>query len=214
MNGEKLMNENFGWDALKLTIFKIFSSVIIMLNAMLLSRFRTLEEYGTYSQLILVINLSTTIFLIGLPNSINYFLSSFEDERDKKRFISLFYIIVTFVSVFIGVLLVILAPSVELYFKNPEIRGYLFFLLIYPWTKVIISTKDNALIVYGKITKLSIMKIVEASIIFLVIIISYFANLSFSYYLVLFLIGEVLFTLYVYYCVFKISGGFEFYFSY
>ena len=67
------MRRSIGSDALKLTISKLITMAIALVNAMLLSRFRTLEEYGTYSQLLLIINLATTFFMLGLPNSINYF---------------------------------------------------------------------------------------------------------------------------------------------
>jgi len=73
---------------LKLTTSKLITMMISMITAMLLSRFRTLKEYGTYSQLLLVINLFTTIFMLELPNSVNFFLARAENDEEKQKFLS------------------------------------------------------------------------------------------------------------------------------
>lgn len=85
------MKSTIAGDALKLTISKMIILVLSMIAAMLLSRFRTLEEYGTYSQLLLVINLVTSIIMLGLPNSINYFLARAETEESRQKFLSIYY---------------------------------------------------------------------------------------------------------------------------
>ena len=53
--------------------------VLSMLTTMLLSRSRTLQEYGDYSQLILVSSMATVLFMMGLPSSINYFVARADD---------------------------------------------------------------------------------------------------------------------------------------
>ena len=51
----KRVNTSLGGDALRLTISKALTLCITMVTTMLLARFRTLEEYGTYSQMLLEI---------------------------------------------------------------------------------------------------------------------------------------------------------------
>ena len=58
-----------------LTVSKIATTAINMLVVMLLSRFRTLEEYGIYSQINIINTVVTSITAIGLPTGINYFLN-------------------------------------------------------------------------------------------------------------------------------------------
>ena len=65
-------SRSLGSDALQLTMSKMVVLLISMVTGMLLSRFRSFEEYGTYSQIIMVITLATTIVMMGLPNSLNY----------------------------------------------------------------------------------------------------------------------------------------------
>ena len=82
---------SLGGDAVKMTVSKMIVLLISMVTAMLLSRFRTVEEYGTYSQLITVINLATTIIMMGLPNSLNYFLAGAENDGERGHFLNVYY---------------------------------------------------------------------------------------------------------------------------
>ena len=144
------MKQTVASDALKLTISKIITLSISMVTAMLLSRFRTLEEYGTYSQILLVVNLCTTIFMAGLPNSINYFLARTDDLKERENFLSVFYSLSTGLSLLSGLVLVLSVPLIELYFNNPGITKFVYVLALFPWTKIIMATIDHVLIVYKK----------------------------------------------------------------
>ena len=76
-----------GKNAVILTGSKILVSMLGVITAMLLARFRTLEEYGTYSQIIMIADLVSSILLLGLPNSINYFLAKEEEEGKRQKFL-------------------------------------------------------------------------------------------------------------------------------
>jgi len=61
------LKNSIGKEAVKLTTARMITLLISMISAMLLSRFRTLEEYGTYSQIVMVVTLAISIFTLGLP---------------------------------------------------------------------------------------------------------------------------------------------------
>ena len=86
------MKNSIAGDATKLTAVKVATTLLTMLSTMLLSRFRTLEEYGIYSQLQLVITIVVTIFMIGLPNSINYLLAKADNRKEQKDFLSIYFL--------------------------------------------------------------------------------------------------------------------------
>lgn len=54
-----MKKKQIGYDTIKLTASKVFAVLVSLVATMLLSRFRTLEEYGTYSQMLTAINLIT-----------------------------------------------------------------------------------------------------------------------------------------------------------
>ena len=144
------MGRKIGNDALKLSIAQVITLALSLGSTMLLSRFRTLEEYGTYSQLLLVISLFLSIIMFGIPNCLNYFMARAETLEDKRHFLSQYYSIITFLSIITGVILVIGEPLVEYYFNNALIRKYLFVLALYPWASAIMGTIDYLLVFHKK----------------------------------------------------------------
>ena len=80
-----------GEEAAWLTVTKVITMLINMVITMFLSRFRTLTEYGTYSQIYLIATIATSIFVLGLPASINYFLNRTEDKICRQEFLSVYF---------------------------------------------------------------------------------------------------------------------------
>lgn len=207
--GEKMIksSSSLGGDAIKLTVSKVITLGISMITAMLLSRFRTLEEYGTYSQILLVINLFTSIFMLGLPNSINYFLARAETQEDRKNFLSVYYTLSTILSVIMGGALVCALPVIENYFDNPNIRGFLYFFAMYPWASVVSSSIENVLVVYKETRILMIYRVANSVTLLGSVLIVQWLGLGFSTYMVLYLAVYVVFALAVYVIVSYLSGG-------
>ena len=200
------VRQSIASDALKLTTSKIITLAVSMVTAMLLSRFRTLEEYGTYSQLLLVINLMTSVVMMGLPNSINFFLARAETEESKQKFLSIYYTLSTILGFMTGLILVLSTPLIISYFENIYIKNFIYVLAIFPWTKIIISSIDHVLIVYGRPNEVMLFRIVNSISILLIIFIVEIFELSFSHYMIIFIILEALFSLVVYFIVSKTSG--------
>lgn len=201
------MKSTIAGDALKLTISKMIILVLSMIAAMLLSRFRTLEEYGTYSQLLLVINLATSIIMLGLPNSINYFLARAETEESRQKFLSIYYTLSTILSFITGLALVLATPLIVSYFDNPLIEKFIYVLAVLPWTKIIISSIDHVLIVYEKTNLLMTFRILNSIVILLTIFVVEIFNLNFSHYMMVFILSESLFTVLVYGINYKTAGN-------
>ncbi|MFZ5974863.1 MAG: oligosaccharide flippase family protein [Bacillota bacterium] len=204
------MKRSIGTDSLKLSISQIITTTIALVAAMLLSRFRTLEEYGTYSQLLIVINVFTTIFMLGLPNSINYFLARAETSDEKQRFVSIYYTLSTMLSVFTGLVLVCATPLIASYFNNPILTGFWYFLAVFPWTNIILASIDNMLIVYKKTSRLMIFKIANSVFILLSIIGVQILRMDFYAYMIVYLCGQAAFALTVYIVVKNVAGKIRF----
>lgn len=188
-----------GSNAVKLTTAKFITLAIGMVSSMLLSRFRTLTEYGTYSQMMMAVNLATTLIMLGLPNCINYFLSRAKDPDERSAFLSVYYTLSTVLSVLVGVVLVALTPLLEIYFKNELIRTFWYFMATYPWTRVIIAGTENLLISYNKSNTLMLFKIANSVLLLSIILIIQLVGGTFTQYILLFLTVEVTFALWTYF---------------
>jgi len=204
------MKTSIAQDSAKLTFSRLIVTMISMLTAMLLARFRTLEEYGTYSQILLVINITNALFMLGLPNSINYFLAKCDDKEERAKFLSVYYTVSTILSFATGIVLLLCTPILCSYFRNPLIKTFFYLLAIYPWTQIIMSSIDNILIIYHKTSKLLQFRVIHGFYLLLIILIVKLFNWNFNIYMYLLIIGEVLFTFYVYYAVRKLEDKIRF----
>lgn len=201
------MKESIGKNVIILSVSKIFLMLLSIIVSMLLARFRSLEEYGTYSQVIMVINFVTTIFILGLPNSINYFLARAEDENKKRNFLSTYYTLTTLISFGVGIILFLATPYIVAYFNNPLISKLAYVLAIFPWANITISTIDNIYIIYNKTKYIMIFRSINLLTTLLIIIIAEVLNMNFYKYMFIYTISMAIFSLAIYYIVNKLSGG-------
>ena len=198
-----------GYDTLKLTASKVITMVIAMVSGMLLSRFRSLTEYGTYSQLLMAINLVCSLIMLGLPNSINFFLAKAQTQEERDKFLSVYYTLNTILSLIVGLVLVISTPLLEKVFKNQTIKCFWYFLAFFPWTKIIMSSIENLLIVCEKTNVLMVYRVINSVALIGIILFVQFVGGTFSTYMMLYLATEVIFTLWTYWQMLECTSNFK-----
>lgn len=196
-----------GKDAAVLTIAKIITMMISLVSSMLLSRFRTLEEYGTYSQILLVISLASSLFMLGLPNSINYFLARSETSKERQRFLSVYYTLNTVLCLVMGIVLGVSVPIVVSYFNNELIKSFTYVLVLLPWANVTISSINNVLVVYGKTSKLTQFNVVHAGVALFAVVAVKLFGWTFREYMFLYLFGQLIIMVWVYSIVWKLESA-------
>lgn len=206
-----MQNKNsLGKDAVSLTVSKIITMILSMAVSMMLARFRTLEEYGTYSQMLLVINLVSTLLMLGLPNSINYFLSRAENDEQRKRFLSVYYTLNTILGFIIGLVLVLSVPLIESYFNNPIIHSFIYFLALMPWASITANSVENILIIYSKTKYIIVYQTLSVLIQLCAIVVIQLLGLGFRHYLISAVAINCLLAVSVHIIVARLSGGIRF----
>lgn len=205
----KKESNGIGSDVIKLTGSKVATTLIALISSMLLSRFRSLTEYGTYSQILMAINLVCSIIMLGLPNCINYFLAKTEIGQERDHFLSVYYTLNTILSLMVGLVLVLSTPLLEIVFKNDLIRSFWYFLAFFPWTKIIMSSVENLLIVYHKTNTLMLYRVANSVALLGIIMLVQVCGGTFASYMALYLTMEVFFTLWTYWQVTKITSNFR-----
>lgn len=189
-----------------ITVSKFASNAISLLNIALLSRFRTTTEYGTYSQMLVTASLVIAICDLGLPYAVTYFGSKAKDEEERRHFFSVFYTVDTAISVFIGIVMLFSIPLIEQYFNNPQISKYWYFLLVFPWVRIIDATIDNVLVILKKSVLIAVYRIAYGASVFLVIFTIQKLGLGFDEYLVTYTGLLILLTIAAYFLVSKNLG--------
>lgn len=189
---------HLGTDTIKLTASKIVTTLVGLVSSMLLSRFRSLTEYGTYSQLLMVINLVSSFIMLGLPNSLNYFVAKADSEEERSKFLSVYYTVSTILSFIVGLVLVVSIPLIEKILKNDLIKYFWFFLAFFPWTRIIMSGVENLLVVYNKTNIITIYRTFNSVALLSIIIFVQLIKGTFVLYMVLYVGVEGLFTIWTY----------------
>ncbi|MGO5275627.1 oligosaccharide flippase family protein [Holdemanella porci] len=197
-------------EASLLTISKMTNLLITMATSMLLSRFRSLEEYGTYSELSLVLNLLTTLCMLGIPNAINYFLPRTESADERRDFLQTFFSLNTLLSIIAGIVMAVSVPVMVWYFKNEGIYGFYYFAVLMPWAKITIQERGNLFVASNK-TKTLIWHTIANSLALLgIILLTKLLDQNFQFYMILYVIVELIFAGCVYYQAYRIAGGLAF----
>ncbi|MBR5659646.1 MAG: oligosaccharide flippase family protein [Lachnospiraceae bacterium] len=197
-------------EATLLTASKMVNLAITMATAMLLARFRSLEEYGTYSQLTLTLNLLTTLCLLGIPNAINYFLPRTENAGERQNFLNTFFTLNTALALIAGFVMLASLPFQVWYFENDGIYSFWFFAVIMPWAKISLQERGNLLVASHKSKTLIVHTFINSICLLGIIILTRVINQSFFFYMCLYVAVEILFGLLVYWEGAKLSGRFRF----
>lgn len=203
---KNINKKNVATDSMKLSIAQIFSLIINMINIMLLSRYRSVEEYGTYSQMLMVSSIAVTFLASGFSQCINYFLANEENLGKRAKFIKTYYCIVSIAAMLSGVLSFSLIPFLEKYFDNPGIGKYWFFLLIYPFANVLNNGADRFFILYHKANQLMLFKLRYGFTTLMTVMLAIVFNWTFTLYLQVFIVVELSFALLIYYFIYKVTG--------
>lgn len=143
--------KNIGKKSLVLSICNITTVVITMIISMFIARYRTLEENGTYSQILLIINTVISFAVLGIPNSITYFLGKATNRLDKNRYVRTYYTAMFLICAIVGVVLYALAPCIAEYYENESLMKLRYVFLVLPLFLQFTSTISDVLISFEKV---------------------------------------------------------------
>lgn len=196
-----------GSETIRVSIAKVLAQALTLVAAMLMSRFLTLEEYGTYSQIVLVITMLTSLLMLGLPNSMNYFMGRAENDMQRREFLSVYYTMCTILCMGVGVASLAGTPLIVEYFNNPLISTLWYFLLLYPLGRIITYTAENLYVVYHRTEYLLRFRVLYSAGLVASILVSHWLKLPFQAYMLLFLAVSLSFSMAVYVSAYRLSGG-------
>lgn len=194
-----------GTKAFILVASKIITLLLSMLTAIVLARTLSLEEYGTYSELLTVSSIGVSIFSFGLPNALNYFLPKAANEEEKNRFIAFYFAIVTLLSLVLMGVMAFANKAISDYYDNERLITYSYFLIIIPWTKLLISSRSNLLIAEGKVLREIIYCVSNGFMLALIGLLTLTDYANFRIYIILYVIIECVFAALVYFEAFMAS---------
>lgn len=200
------VSKKSGTNAFVLMLSKVITLFLSMMTSMILARTLNLDEYGTYSELLTVSSIAVSIFSLGLPNALNYFLPRCKDEDEKRKFINFYFLLITVLSLVLMCVMGLVNKPIAAYYHNNRLITYSYFLILVPWTKLVISSRSNLLVAEGRVTREMIYCVLNGVFLSLISVLTIFNQSNFDIYIVSYVLVEGVFAIMVYFEAFWLSG--------
>jgi O-antigen/teichoic acid export membrane protein len=102
------------------------------LIGIVLARILLPEELGSYRQLFLIYTTFSTLLLLGIPQSVLYFLPKLRHPESRNEFISRTVNLITVLAFIFGILIFAFRGLVAKVFNNPQLGQLLILYAVYP----------------------------------------------------------------------------------
>lgn len=121
------------WDSIFLIVVRLLTTLTTIMQTRVLSVGLTLQEYGSYSQAILVASIATSFIMLGLGDGLNYFYNRKTDNNnDKNIFVNTIFLIEIIVGT-LGLLAICFSRNIiAKQFGNPDVSILLCIISIKP----------------------------------------------------------------------------------
>lgn len=160
MQKMKKIFQGMSADALLLTTIKLMTMVLGFATTRLLSKYLTKYEYGTYSQILLVVSTVTSVTILGMMDGINYFFCSEKNAKRRESYIATIYAMQCAVSILSGFVVMILSGQICIWLGNPGAKKLMIFAAVLPLFQNLLSMTQVLLVSVGKARMLAIRNLV------------------------------------------------------
>ena len=151
-------------NSMLLMFVQIVTSVMSIVVTKLLSVSFSLNEYGTYSQILLITSTATSISILGLTNATNYFYNKFENQTEQKKYVSTIFTIQYIVGILCCVLLLVFRKSIANYFGNDKLSEILLFSAWEPIFQNLIAMYQTLFVSIGEAKTIAVRNFVVSVI--------------------------------------------------
>lgn len=156
---KSLLNGTSG-DSLFLMFVRIVTLVFGMFVTRVLSGHFSLQEYGTYSQILLLTSNISSMTTLGMMDGINFFFCKEKNEDKRNAYVSTIFSIQSCVGLIISVTVLSCAVPISKYFDNESIKSLIIFAAILPVLNNFISLLQIMFIAIGKAKNIGIRNLI------------------------------------------------------
>ena len=161
-------------NSLLLTFVHVITVILGIVVTKLLSVHFSLEEYGTYSQAVLVTTTATSISILGLTNATNYFYNRSTNVSDQKTYVATIFAIQYIIGTLTGILLIVIRPLLSAYFGNDSLIAILPIVAFTPLLQNLISMYQFLFVSIGKAKVIAVRNLIVSSVRLLAVVLACF----------------------------------------
>lgn len=137
-------------DSILLTFVNVVTAIVGIVVAKLLSVYFSLEEYGTYSQAMLIVSTAGSLTILGLTDAVNYFYNGTADSKRKEQYIGTIFDIQYITGIICAILIILCQDLIVGYFKNEALYGVLWIVALLPVLQNLIPMMQVMFVSVGK----------------------------------------------------------------
>lgn len=148
------------FDAILLTFIKLITTALGMATTRLLSEHLSVYDYGTYSQILLIVSTVASLTIFGMMDGMNYFYCKEVDSEKKESYAATILTSQLMLGTFAGIVVMLLSAPLCAYFANPGLRGLLIFAAVLPTLQNLMWILQVLIVSVGSARKLAIRNFV------------------------------------------------------
>ena len=151
-------------NSIMLTFVRVITTILGFIVTKLLSVHFSLQEYGTYSQALLVTTTATSISILGLTNATNYFYNRTNEEKEQRKYIATIFTIQYIVGVILGLAVIVFRSPIASFFGNERLITILPIIAFTPILQNLIPMYNVLFVSIGKAKVIAIRNLVVSII--------------------------------------------------
>lgn len=147
-------------DSIILVFVQVITSILGLVVTKLLSVHFSLQEYGTYSQGMLIVTTTSSIIILGLTNAVNYFYNKTPDEEEKRSYVSTIFSVQYVLGLLSAILIIVIQNPIINYFNNEQLRGAIYIVAWLPLLQNLIPMLQVLFVSVGKAKLIAVRNLV------------------------------------------------------
>ena len=186
-------------DSILLTIVRVVTAILGLIVTKLLSVYFSLEEYGTYSQAMLVVTTATSFSILGLTNAVNFFYNKTQDEQKQQEYISTIFGIQYIVGIICAIIILLAQKPIYLYFNNGDLKNVILFAAWMPLLENLLPMLQVLFVSIGKAKIIAIRNFIISVIRLLIVLFACLVTKNICTIFVILLITDIIQVIYFMY---------------
>jgi len=160
--GKKKLGGGTSVDAILLIVAKLITTGAGLILTRLLSQFLSIHDYGTYSQILLIVSTVTSVTILGMIDGVNYFYCNEQDPEKRESYIATMFALQSIVGTVSGIIVMALTVPLCSYFDNPDIKKLLIFAAVLPLLQNLFWLYHMLIVSIGKAKMLALRNLINA----------------------------------------------------
>ena len=156
LNKIKMFFNGASGDSFFLIFVRVVTICLGMVITRVLSGHFSFQEYGTYSQILLLVTAVSSFTTLGMMDGINYFFCKEWNVQKRDEYVSTVFFLHFIVSTLASLTVLVCAVPISNYFGNESIKPLIIFAAILPVFQNTISLLQIMFIAIGKAKQIAI----------------------------------------------------------